>query len=161
VSYSATVRRLLVSSPSDVPPHDLEIIRKSINRWNVTYGQQFASVVIPVAWGTNAVAEFGRHPQAALNDQIVDRCDIGIALFANRLGTETPNAESGKVEEIERLNRLGRYVAILRSARPVSAAALDWQQAGHLRDFCKACRAAPSSSSTSTTPTFRLTSTPS
>jgi hypothetical protein len=23
--------------------------------------------VIPVAWGTNAAAEFGRHPQAALN----------------------------------------------------------------------------------------------
>src|SRR6476661_2513996 len=117
MSYSATVRHLLVSSPGDIPPRDLEIIRKSINRWNFTYGQQFASAVIPVAWGTHAAAEFGRHPQAALNDQIVDGCDICIALFANRLGTETPNAESGTVEEIERLHRLGRYVAILRSAR--------------------------------------------
>jgi hypothetical protein len=106
----------------------------------VIYGTQLASVVIPVSWGVNAAAEFGRHPQVALNDQIVDDCDICIALFANRLGTETPNAESGTAEEIERLHDRGRYVAILRSARPVNAAALDLDQAGRLNEYLKGLR---------------------
>jgi hypothetical protein len=140
VSYSATVRRLLISCPSDVPTRDLEIVRKSINRWNFAYGPQFASVVIPVSWGSNAAAEFGRHPQASLNDQIVDDCDIGVALFENRLGTQTPNAESGTVEEIERLHKLGRYVAILRSVQSVKPSELDLKQASQLSDYLKSIR---------------------
>jgi hypothetical protein len=56
-------------------------------------------------------------------------------LFANRLGTETPNAESGTVEEIERLHRLGRYVAILRSVCPVDATKIDLGQARRLQDY--------------------------
>ena len=135
MSFSATVRQLLVSCPGDVPAADLGILRRSLNRWNIAYGQQFASTIVPVSWATNAVAEFGRHPQAALNSQIVDSCDICIALFANRLGTETPNAKSGTVEEIERLHSLGRYVAVLRSVRPVNVADIDLGQAVRLEEY--------------------------
>lgn len=75
-----------------------------------------------------------------MNEQIVDNCDICVALFANRLGTSTPNAESGTVEEIERLHELGRYVAVLRSVRPVNLARTDLAQASRLNDYLKSLR---------------------
>lgn len=135
MSYNATARRLLISSPGDIPQSDLAIVRRAIGRWNAVYGHQFASVIVPISWGTNAAAEFGRHPQEILNDQLVDNCDICLALFANRLGTETPNAESGTVEEINRLYDAGCYVAVLRSVRPVDASCLDLNQASRLREY--------------------------
>ena len=135
VSYNATARRLLISCPGDIPQTDLAIVRRAIGRWNATYGHLFASVVVPISWGLNAAAEFGRHPQEILNEQMVDDCDICLALFANRLGTETPNAESGTVEEINRLHAAGCYVAVLRSARPVDASRLDLEQATRLQAY--------------------------
>lgn len=135
MSYNATARRLLISCPGDIPQEDLAIVRRAISRWNAVYGHQFASVIVPISWGSNAAAEFGRHPQEILNEQLVDDCDICVAIFANRLGTETPNAESGTVEEINKLHDAGCYVAILRSARPVDASHLDLDQAGRLREY--------------------------
>lgn len=135
MTYSANVHRLLVSSPGDVPLSDLAIVRNSINRWNGVYGHQFGSVVVPISWGTHAAAEFGRPPQAVLNDQLVDNCDICIALFANRLGTKTSEAESGTDEEIRRLRDAGRYVAILKSRRQVEMETVDLEQATRLQSY--------------------------
>jgi hypothetical protein len=86
MSYNATVRRLLISCPGDIPQADLAIVRRAISRWNAVYGHQFASVIVPVSCGSNAAAEFGRHPQEILNEQLVDDCNICVAIFANRLG---------------------------------------------------------------------------
>lgn len=135
MSYSATVRRLLISCPSDVPGSDLAVVHKRITRWNGIYGQRFAAAVLPISWGNHAASEFGRHPQEILNDQLVDECDIGLAIFANRLGTETVAAESGTVEEIERLHNAGRYVAILRSTMPVNTDNLDLDQVRKLQEY--------------------------
>ena len=135
MTYSAVVRRLLISCPGDVPLDDLATIQKAINRWNGIYGEQFGAVVIPISWGTHAAAEFGRPPQALLNDQLVDGCDICLALFANRLGTPTATAESGTAEEIERLSSSGKYVGILRSRRLVDPSTIDHTQAKRLDDY--------------------------
>jgi hypothetical protein len=114
---------------------DLHTIQRSINYWNAVYGPSFASVVIPISWGNQAAAEFGRHPQESLNDQIVDDCDICIAIFANRLGTPTNSAESGTAEELQRLHDAGRYVAILRCRRLVDPTHIDLAQAQRLNDY--------------------------
>ncbi|MDX6261094.1 MAG: hypothetical protein QOH84_2782 [Kribbellaceae bacterium] len=135
MAYSGTIRKFLISCPGDVPASDLALIHRTINRWNGVYGEQFATSVVPISWGEHAAAEFGKPPQAALNDQLVDRCDGCIAIFANRLGTPTESAESGTAEEIQRLAEAGKYVAILRSRRPVDASKLDNDQAGKLRDY--------------------------
>lgn len=138
--YSATVRRLLISCPGDIPAEDMHIVQKSINRWNGIYGPSFASSVVPISWGTHAAAEFGRSPQEALNDQLVDQCDICIAMFANRLGTPTGRAESGTAEEIQRLHEAGRYVGILRSRRQADMASVDLEQAQRLARYLDSIR---------------------
>jgi hypothetical protein len=113
------IRQCLISAPGDVPATDLSIVHKEINRWNGVYGPTFATAVTPISWGTHAAAEFGDAPQEILNKQIVDDCDMCIALFARRLGTATRRAESGTAEEIQRLSEAGKYVGVLRSRRPV------------------------------------------
>jgi hypothetical protein len=135
MAYSAVVRRLLISCPGDVPVRDLRVVHKAINRWNGVYGEAFGAAVVPISWGTHAAAEFGRAPQDILNKQLVDRCDICLALFANRLGTPTASAESGTAEEIDRIANEGRYVAILRSRRPVDASRMNLQQAQKLEEY--------------------------
>ncbi len=135
MSYSALVRRLLISCPGDVPATDLAVVHKAINRWNGVYGKAFGAAIVPISWGTHAAAEFGRPPQAILNRQLVDECDICLALFANRLGTPTQAAESGTAEEIERFGTSGRYVGILRSQRPVNASRIDLGQAQKLEAY--------------------------
>jgi hypothetical protein len=140
MSYSATVRRLLISCPGDVLQTDLAIVRKVINRWNGMYGHQFAAAVIPISWGSHATAEFGRHPQEILNEQLVDSCDMGLAVFANRLGTQTATAESGTVEEIERLHAAGKHVAVLRSRRPVDTGTINLEQTARLEAYLATIR---------------------
>jgi hypothetical protein len=137
MAYSALVRRLLVSCPGDVPERDLAVVHKAINRWNGVYGESFGAVIIPISWGAHAAAEFGGAPQDILNEQLVDKSDICLALFANRLGTPTATAESGTAEEIERLGDSGRYVAILRSRRPVDPGTINLQQAQQLEEYLR------------------------
>lgn len=135
MAYSALVRRLLISCPGDVPSEDMAVAHKAINRWNGVYGEAFGAVIVPISWGTHAAAEFGHPPQDILNKQLVDRCDICLALFANRLGTATAAAESGTAEEIGRFGDSERYVGILRSRRPVDASRIDLKQAQRLETY--------------------------
>lgn len=137
MAFSASVRRLLISSPGDVPRTDLLIIQQSISRWNGVYGEQFGSIIMPISWGTHAAAEFGEPPQKILNRQLVDKCDACIAIFANRLGTPTELHESGTAEEISRLSESGKHVSILRSRRPVDASSIDLAQATRLNEYIK------------------------
>lgn len=135
MAYSVLARRLLISCPGDVPAADLHLVQKAINRWNGIYGERFGTVIIPISWGTHAAAEFGDAPQELLNRQLVDRCDICLALFANRLGTPTASAESGTAEEIARLSESGRYVGILRSRREVSNSRINADQLMRLEQY--------------------------
>jgi hypothetical protein len=134
LTYTGTVLRCLISCPGDVPLPDLATVHQEINRWNGVYGPKFATAITPISWGTHAAAEFGQPPQEILNRQIVDACDICIAIFANRLGTPTATAESGTAEEIERLYKAGKYVAVLRSRRAVKPG-YDLHQAQRLEDY--------------------------
>lgn len=113
MAYKALVLNLLISAPGDIPLESLAAIRKTINQWNHSYGQQFSLNVLPISWTEHAVAEFGDRPQALLNKQIVDDADLAIALFRDRLGTPTGEAESGTAEEIKVLAEAGKQIAIL------------------------------------------------
>jgi hypothetical protein len=130
--YPGVIQQCLISSPSDVPPGDLQIIHRSITWWNGWFGSLFGTVITPISWGAHAAAEFGEPPQEALNRQIVDKCDICIAIFRARLGTRTKGAESGTAEEIERLSGAGKYVAVLRCQRKVDLQDIDLNQLADL-----------------------------
>lgn len=138
--FSASVVRLLISCPGDIPAADIAIVQQAITKWNGIYGENFGAVVIPIMWSAHAAAAFGRPPQVELNDQIVDRCDICIAMFGSRLGTPTTAAVSGTAEEIERLSGAGKYVGILRSRRPIDPGRIDAAQMASLQTYLEALR---------------------
>lgn len=87
-------------------------------------------------WKRHSAAEHGIRPQESLNQQLVDDVDILIALLWHRLGTETGEAQSGTVEEIERASEHGAYVAILRSDKPIPPDELDSKQLEKLDAYC-------------------------
>ncbi|MEU8298789.1 hypothetical protein AB0C04_16090 [Micromonospora sp. NPDC048909] len=138
--YSALAIRLLISCPGDVPAADIRIVQQAITKWNGIYGENFGAAVVPIMWSVHAAAAFGRPPQDELNDQIVDRCDVCIAMFGTRLGTPTAVAASGTAEEIERLGAAGKYVGVLRSRRPVDPGGLDIAQMAALQTYLDGLR---------------------
>jgi hypothetical protein len=50
---------------------------------------------------------------------MADACDFAIAVFGSRVGTPTGEAQSGTIEEIERLRSKGRHVALYFSNAPL------------------------------------------
>lgn len=118
MAYPALVLHLLISAPGDVPPADLTALRKTISQWNLNFGRSVGLTVLPVSWTEHAVAEFGERPQAILNHQIVEESDLAVALFYDRLGTPTGEAESGTAEEIKVLVEAGKSVAVLANSGP-------------------------------------------
>ena len=113
MAYPTLALHLLISAPGDVPLADMSIIRKTISQWNLNLGRHVGLTVLPVSWTEHAVAEFGERPQEILNDQIVEGADLAVALFQDRLGTPTGEAESGTAEEIKVLVEAGKSVAVL------------------------------------------------
>ena len=109
MTFSATVVRVLVASPSDVP-EARDAVESALNSWNLRYAAKRQIVVLPWRWESSSVPLLGKHPQALINEQGVDDADIIIAIFGSHLGSPTPDAVSGTVEEIERSLANGKPV---------------------------------------------------
>jgi hypothetical protein len=124
---------MLITSPGDVPRATLERVRRAISQWDVDYGRAIAAVVVPVAWNEHATAAFGDRPQALVNQQLTDQADIGLAIFRDRLGTDTGEAVSGTWEEIERMAAAGKPVGVLRDRTPRATPASSQEVAELLR----------------------------
>lgn len=118
VAYQTLAVQLLISAPGDIPTDDLATIDRTIRQWNFNVGQIVGVTVLPVSWTEHAAAEFGDRPQAILNHQIVEVADVAVALFRDRLGTPTGEAESGTAEEIQLLAEAGKPVGILVDTSP-------------------------------------------
>lgn len=131
MAYPTLALHLLISAPGDVPLEDMAVLRKTISQWNLNLGRVVGLTVLPVSWTEHAVAEFGERPQAILNHQIVKEADFAVAVFYDRLGTPTGEAESGTAEEIKTLVDAGKSVAVLVSSAlraPLAGLALDERQ---------------------------------
>jgi len=109
---------ILIASPSDVKNERL-IVRDAIYQWNATNSRRFNAVLEPVMWETHSRSEMGDRAQALLNKQIVEACDILIAIFGTRLGSPTGNEPSGTVEEINKFLDAGKPAIIYFSTKPV------------------------------------------
>jgi hypothetical protein len=112
-----TTFRCLLISPSDVEEHR-KAVAAAITSWNNTIGRTLNARVDADGW-EHARPEMGDHPQNVLNKQIVDECDFGIAIFWSRVGTKTPNHESGSAEEVERLTASGKSVMVYFSTKDI------------------------------------------
>lgn len=96
-----TILQVFIASPSDVKEERevLESVITELNRtWSTTLDVRFDLK----RWETSVHPAFGRDPQDVINKQVDNNYDIFIGVLWGRIGTPTPRAESGTLEEFER-----------------------------------------------------------
>jgi len=121
-----------VASPNDVP-EEREIVPKVCLRYNDLHPDVDLH---PLMWEHSSTPSVGDNPQAILNRDIIERSELLIAIFWTRLGTPTPSASSGTVEEIREFIKLkgpGRVMLYFCNQRlPYD---VDFQELERLRQF--------------------------
>src|SRR6267143_520327 len=134
--HEAKVYKIFVASPSDVKDERRAIVQV-IHAWNAANATATGSILEPVLWETHSSPEMGDRPQAIINRQLVRDCDILVGVFWTRLGTQTGDADSGTVEEIEEFIRAGKPVFLYFSLVPVAPDSVDQDQYKRLLAFRK------------------------
>ncbi|WP_313425657.1 hypothetical protein [Stenotrophomonas rhizophila] len=134
MSFSATVYRVLIASPSDVQ-EERSSIQSAIHDWNSQHSVATRVVLLPVMWETHAAPMMGR-PQEVINTQLVRSCDMLIGALWTRLGSPTGVADSGTVEEINWFVEKSKPVMLYFSKKPLPADC-DLAQVQKVRDFKK------------------------
>ena len=132
--FDATAVEILIASPSDVLD-ERDIAVEVIADWNRSYSLEQRVVLLPRRWETHSAPELGDRPQEVVNRQVVDQCDLVIAIFWTRLGTPTGIAESGTVEEIERCAERGKLAMVYFSRSKIDPARIDLEEMARLRTF--------------------------
>jgi hypothetical protein len=133
---ASDVRRLdvLIASPGDAKPAR-KVVKEALLTWNAHRGEAEGVFLNPRMWEEDSVPILGQGgPQDIINAQIVDKCDIVIAIFYHRLGSPTPAAASGTAEEINRSVAKGKPVHLYFAEKkpPYDA---DLKQFAALREF--------------------------
>lgn len=134
MSYRATVLNVMLASPSDVSK-ERRIVRDVVHEWNAVNSADREIVLMPIGWETNAFPEMGDRPQALINRQLLDGCDVLIAVFWTRLGSPTGTAASGTVEEIQEHLAANKPALIYFSVTPVRLDSVDSAQYEALLEF--------------------------
>ncbi|MGO2311599.1 DUF4062 domain-containing protein [Brachybacterium tyrofermentans] len=109
MAHVANVLLVMIASPSDTT-EARDAVEAAIYGWNDANSRNKQVILQPWRWETSSVPQLGDHPQSLINAQGVDDSDIVFALFGSRLGSPTPGAVSGTVEEIERAVEQGKPV---------------------------------------------------
>lgn len=103
--------------------------------WNAVYSADLGIVILPVMWETHVTPEMGDRPQAIINKQLVESCDLLVGVFWTRLGTDTGVAESGTVEEIQQFIDALKPTLLYFSSKPVIPDSVEPEQYEKLRKF--------------------------
>ncbi|MFC1766644.1 hypothetical protein ACFL6U_31775 [Planctomycetota bacterium] len=132
--YDSRVFRILIASPSDVE-EERDIAVRVIQEWNDLYSYSRKVVLLPLRWETHTAPDFGTRPQEVINRAIVDNCDLLLGIFWTRIGTPTGEADSGTIEEIQRVASAGKPVMLYFSKAGIDPGGLDLAQVAKLKDF--------------------------
>jgi nucleoside 2-deoxyribosyltransferase len=116
MGYESTVYTVLIASPN-MP--ERQLVQKAIWEWNIHNSKSLDIVLLPVMWETHAAPQLGEAAQDVVNKQIVDNCDMAIALFWDRIGSPTKDYDSGTIEEIERMIDQNKLVMLYFSDMPL------------------------------------------
>jgi hypothetical protein len=123
----------LLISPSDVS-EERGALTNLVNNWNAQIGRALGVRVELVRWESHATPDMSDSPQNVINTQLVEDCDLGIAVFWSRLGTPTSSHPSGSIEEIDKLRQRGVRVLVYFSERPIPQNALRDEQFAKLQE---------------------------
>ena len=100
--------KLMFSCPSDAENY-LPIIEKVIKKFN---RDNIFNIYIEVMYWKKDTFPETRNPQESINNQLVDECDLDIAIFDGKLGSRTKNYLSGTDEEINRFRKMRKQVFV-------------------------------------------------
>jgi hypothetical protein len=134
MAYDSRVYRVLIASPSDVL-EEREAAVRVMQDWNNLHSDNRRVVVLPLRWETHTAPEYNVRPQEAINRRIVDDCDLLVGIFWTRLGTPTGEADSGTLEEIERVAKAGKPVMLYFSHVPIDPNQVAPEQMEKLKHF--------------------------
>lgn len=139
MSYTAKAFNVMVASPGDVAS-ERSIVRDVVYEWNAVHSARRSIVLLPIGWESHSSPEMGAKPQAIINNQVLDKCDLMVGVFWTRLGTETDEYSSGTVEEIERHVAAGKPAMLYFSSQPVAMDTADLDQVAKLKAFKESCK---------------------
>ncbi len=123
----------LLISPSDVQ-RERDSLTDLVTNWNAQIGRALGARIDLVRWESHAIPDMSAPPQDVLNKQLVDNCELGIAVFWYRLGTPTTKYPSGSIEEIYKLVERGARVLVYFNNSPVPQDALKDDQFTRLQE---------------------------
>jgi len=126
---------VLIASPNDVLP-ERDAVEGALNDWNHEHTEDLGFFFLRRRWEKDVVPAVGDRAQGVVNDQIVKKSDMLIAVFWTRLGTPTGKADSGTLEEIDEFIATGRPVQIYFCTRAIPQDA-DHEQYARLRNWKK------------------------
>jgi hypothetical protein len=135
----ATVINVMIASPSDVAK-ERQIIRDEIYKWDTINSPDKKIVLLPVGWETHSSPKMGNRPQEIINQQVLENCDLLIAVFWTRLGSPTGSYISGTVEEINKHIEANKPAMIYFSNQPVHPDSVDNYQYSLLSKFREHCK---------------------
>jgi len=94
---------IFLASPGDVP-RERRYVSEVVDELNRTVASERGIVLQVVNWENDAFPGYGMDAQALINEQIaaMGEYSLFVGIMWNRLGTPTPRAASGTVEEFER-----------------------------------------------------------
>lgn len=139
---TSTVVSIFLASPADVSS-DRDIVDRTIYEWNNKNGRHTGVFFDLIRWETSISAGFGSDGQDVINSQNINY-DALICLFWKRIGSSTPRAISGTVEEYElalKRRAAGENVeiSIYFKTEPYLPAAQDVEQITLLEKFKADC----------------------
>lgn len=137
---------VFLASPSDVE-QERSCVATAIAEWNARHGRDRSTYFELLRWETSVSAGFGHDGQEVINEQVGDEYDVLIAIFWAKLGSATPRAASGTLEEYGRaLERFKRSeaveIAFFFKDVPVDFRNIDLEQVTAVKTFEKEVQAA-------------------
>ena len=132
--YQATAYNVMIASPGDVA-RERVIARDVALEWNAINSEDRKIILLPIGWDTHSTPSMADTAQAVINSQVLEKCDLLIAIFWTRLGTPTGEFASGTVEEIERHLESGKPAMIYFSNAPVVPDSINQEQYTAMVEF--------------------------
>lgn len=135
-----TILRVLVASPSDVA-FERRALNDVIGELNSGVADALGVRLVAVRWESDVVPSMGPDPQAVVSGQVGDAYDIFVGVLWTKIGTRTPRALSGTIEEFERaydrFRNDPRSVQIMFyfNETPIAPNDIDPEQLGAVRAF--------------------------
>lgn len=111
MAFDSKVIKVFIACPNDVK-EEKQCVRETISIWNALNSEEYGIVYLPVSWDTHSVPESDRSPQDYINEELLDKCDILIALFWSTVGSKTGRTKSASIEEITRHVAYGKRAMI-------------------------------------------------